>query len=291
MSTIFYKKVTIYFLSVITPIILGICISIYATNMLAASLKICLMFISVLLCVLTLFFYGSKKTKTYKILLIINVMFVFSLSLYLWLWDKNLIYIFSSVNEFKKYILATGSAGVILYIVIQLLQVVVLPIPAAVICITGALIYGPFLGSLYCAIGVILGSIISFWLGRVFGYRLVSWVVGKDSALKYANLLSKRGKTFLPMAFLLPLFPDDILCLIAGITSMKYSYFIGVVTIFRPISIFFMSYFGGGYVIPFSGWGVYIWGVIILFMVVVVYFTTKYQSAIENWIITKFNKK
>lgn len=291
MSTIFYKKVTIYFLSVITPIILGICISIYATNMLAASLKICLMFISVLLSVLTLFFYGSKKEKTYKILLIINAMFVFSISLYLWLWDKNLIYIFSSVNEFKKYILATGSAGVILYIVIQLLQVVVLPIPAAVICITGALIYGPFLGALYCAIGVILGSIISFWLGRVFGYRLVSWVVGKDSALKYANLLSKRGKTFLPMAFLLPLFPDDILCLIAGITSMKYSYFLGVVTVFRPISIFFMSYFGGGYVIPFSGWGVYIWGVIILFMIVVVYFTTKYQSAIENWIITKFNKK
>ena len=206
------------------------------------------------------------------------------------MYSNNLIYVFSSVDAFRNYILSTGNAGVIVYIIIQTLQVIVLPIPAAVICLTGAIVYGPLFGSLYCSIGVIIGSIISFWIGRLFGYRVVVWVAGRQNAIKYASVLTNKGKTFLPLAFLLPLFPDDILCLISGITTMKFRYFCWVVTIFRPISVIFMSYFGGGYIIPFKGWGLYIWGIIIIIMVVLVYLSAKYQDKIEAWVIKILQK-
>ncbi len=223
--------------------------------------------------------------------MVVNLLLAVGIFIYSWLVHKKLLFVFSSVKNFKQFILSTGSFGVVIYIVIQMLQVMFLPIPAAVICLAGAIIYGPLIGSIYCSLGIILGSLVSYFIGKVFGFRLVSWITGRDNALKYGAILSKRGSTFLPIAFLLPLFPDDILCLIAGITTMKFSYFAFVVCVFRPIGVFCMSYFGGGYVIPFSGWGLYVWGVVIALMIVFIYLSTKYQPKIEEWVVSKFNIK
>ena len=53
----------------------------------------------------------------------------------------DILSIFSNVYTLKEYILSTREKGLIIYILIQLLQVVFLPIPASVICIVGSLIY------------------------------------------------------------------------------------------------------------------------------------------------------
>lgn len=195
--------------------------------------------------------------------------------------------IFNSVQTFKDFILSTGPYGMIVFSLIQLLQVMFVPIPSMIIVLTGVLIYGPFLTSVLCVIAVLSGSILSFTLGKTFGFRLVSWIVGRDNALKYASVLNKRGKFFLTIAFLLPLFPDDALCLIAGMTTMKYSDFILIASVTRPIGVICMCYFGGGYIIPFSGWGLYVWGVLLVLIVVAVIMVYKYQDKIEDFIIKK----
>ena len=50
-----------------------------------------------------------------------------------------------------------------------------------------------------------------------------------------------------------------MLCLVAGISSMSYKYFITVICLTRPIMIAFYSFFGSGSIIPFSGWGIPVW--------------------------------
>ena len=172
-----------------------------------------------------------------------------------------------SVDGLKKFILSTKEKGVYVYILIQAAQVIILPIPAAIICIVGSLIYGPFLGGLYCSIGVLVGSFISFILGKTFGYRIVAWIAGKENTDKYSEIIRKRGGFFLFLAFLLPMFPDDILCLIAGITNMKFKTFAWITIITRPIGVICMSYFGGGHIIPFSGWGLYVWSILLVIIV------------------------
>ena len=248
-----------------------------------------MIFLSVLTSMTTMWAIKNGYYKTFKILLIFNVLFCVCLMFYSYIYYKDILYIFTSTKEFKKFILSTGGAGVFIYITIQMLQVVFLPIPAAVICLAGALIYGPWLGTLYCSLGIILGSILAFAMGRMFGFRIVAWIAGYDNASKYSSILNHKGKSFLPIAFLLPLFPDDILCLIAGITNMNFYYFTTIVTIFRPIAVICMSFFGGGYVIPFSGWGIYVWGVMIAIMAGVVYFSYKYQNKIEEWVVSKLS--
>lgn len=203
----------------------------------------------------------------------------------------SILEIFSSVSGLKDFILSTGSRGILIYILIQASQVVILPIPAAVICIAGSLIYGPLLGGIYCSIGVLIGSFISFFLGRTCGHKLVSWIVGEDNCNKYSSIILKRGTFFLGLAFLLPMFPDDILCLIAGITNMSPLSFAWVTTLTRPIGVICMSYFGSGHLIPFTGWGVYAWIVILILAVIAVYVTYRYQDNMQDFILNKIFKK
>lgn len=246
---------------------------------------------TIIFLILFLVFNYFKLIKACKIITICNVVLMFVFTIYHLLNVFNMLYIFTSINAFRKFIISTGSKGVIIYIAIQALQVVFLPVPATIIALAGAVVYGPFWGSVYCSIGVLLGSYTSFWLGRTLGYKLVVWVAGRDNAHKYADMLNNSGKMFLGLAFLLPFFPDDVLCLIAGITTMSFRYFFIVSTLFRPIGVICMCYFGGGYIIPFSGWGIYVWIVIAVVMSIAVFLTYKYQNKMEQWFVNKFRKK
>lgn len=229
----------------------------------------------------------SSKQSIVKLFFVLNVLYTILLGGYLYFYSKDMLSIFYSVASFRQFILSTGSMGILVYILIQACQVVILPIPAAVIAIAGGLIYGPFVGGLYCSLGVLLGSNISYAIGRFFGFRVVSWISGEQNVVKYSNILNKKGKLFLPMAFLLPMFPDDILCLISGLTRMNYKFFFVSTTITRPISVICMCYFGGGFVIPFSGWGIPVWIVLSIIISIVVVCTYKYQEQIEKWFLDR----
>jgi len=253
--------------------------------------KFTLLFLSILIFFGCIALFKNKKTSLCKLLFIINVIATMVIIVLHILKVNNLLYIFRSVNNFKSFILSTGNKGIAIYILLQMAQVIFLPVPASIIALAGAIIYGPFWGSIYCIAGVLIGSYISFFLGRFLGFKLVVWVAGYDNAVKYANILNNSGKIFLGIAFLLPMFPDDILCLISGITSMKFKYFFIITTIFRPIGAICMCYFGGGYIIPFSGWGIPIWIIIGIFMLILIVFVYKNQRKIEDWVVNKFRKK
>ena len=203
----------------------------------------------------------------------------------------NILSLFSSVNGLRDYILSTKEKGVLTYILIQTAQVVFLPIPAAVICVVGSIIYGPLLGGIYCSIGVLIGSFISFYIGRTCGHKIVSYIVGENNCNKYSAILLKKGSFFLGIAFLLPMFPDDILCLIAGITNMSLLSFSWVTILIRPIGVICMSYFGSGRLIPFTGWGIYAWIVILVLAVALVFVTYRYQEQMQEFILSKVFKK
>ena len=231
--------------------------------------------------------------KLYKTSYVIFVLSCTCILIYSILYSLGIINTFSSVQSLKEYILSTKEKGIILYILIQCSQVIFMPIPAAIICVVGSLIYGPLLSGIYCSIGVLLGSYISFIIGKTFGYRIVSWIVGKDNTDKYSEILRKRGSFFLGIAFLLPMFPDDILCLIAGITKLKFSTFFWITLITRPIGVLCMSYFSSGSIIPFSGWGIYVWILIIVVALILTLLIYKYQDRMQNFVINKLfkNKK
>ena len=92
----------------------------------------------------------------------------------------------------------------------------------------------------------------------------------------------------IPFALMLlfPFFPDDILCMVAGLTKMPFGFFIVTVCICRTLSIAFMSYFGTGNIIPFHGWGIPVWislfAIILFFAYLTNYFINKRKTNNKN---------
>ena len=192
--------------------------------------------------------------------------------------------IFSSSEALQNAVNSTGMWGRLVYVLIQFLQVTFIPLPAMVTTLAGTALFGPLEASLLSLVGIMLGSVFAFWLGDKFGEKVCIWIAGKEATEKYSKLLYEKGKYLFFLMMLFPLFPDDVLCLVAGMTSMSFRYFFTTIILTRPIGIFMTCYLGSGQIIPYSGWGLVVWGVIIAFMIAMFICAYKFQPQIENFL-------
>lgn len=201
------------------------------------------------------------------------------------LWEK-----LNSVDKLQAVILELGFWGRFIFVLLQFMQVTFVPLPSPVLIIAGSLIYGPFQAGLLSIAGIVLGSALAFFLGRVFGKKLVVFMVGEKTEVKWRKFLSNCKYTFVLM-MLLPFFPDDVLCMVAGVTDMSWTFFMMTQLLTRPISIFLVSFFSSGQIIPYHGWGLIVWAIIIIASVVLLYLSSKYNEKIETFIKKLFAKK
>ena len=189
-----------------------------------------------------------------KLTFTFNVMMFFITS-YIALDISGTLQSLTNMELIKNFILSTGFWGMAVFVGVQIIQVVFLPLPSIVLNLVGVALYGPTVAFLLSSLGVFLGSVAAFALGRIFGKKLVEWIAGKDKAIEYRRLLSHKGKYMLILMLLFPFFPDDILCMVAGITTMSWKFFIIAVLLTRPITIAVMCYMGTGDIIPFTDGG------------------------------------
>ncbi|MDR3319286.1 MAG: TVP38/TMEM64 family protein [Clostridiales bacterium] len=184
----------------------------------------------------------------------------------------------SNIELIKSFILSTGPWGKVVFILLTILQTVVLPIPALVVSLVGTALYGRLEGFIYCTVGVMIGTVICFYIGRLFGPKIVNWIVGEEKTTKYRDILNNKGRFVFILMMLFPAFPDDILCMVAGLTTMKFGYFFIVTLLTRPVMLAFYSFFGTGEVIPFGGWGIWVWIAAFIAAAALFVLLTKYQE-------------
>lgn len=231
----------------------------------------------------------ESKTKFVRLAISIFLIILLCLLCYFILKWSGFIDRFDSVEEVSDFIKSTGIYGLTIFFLLQFLQVTILPLPGFITTIAGSLVFGPFYSSICSCFAVILGSIFAFSLGRKFGSKLLTWCVGKEDAEKYKDILTDCKYAFFIM-MLFPFFPDDILCIVAGVTKMSYKFFLITNLITRPISIICTCFIGSGYLIPFKGWGIYVWILVAILIIISFLLCTKYQNNIENFLI-KLDKK
>ncbi len=232
---------------------------------------ICVGFISVLT-LLTSFFFSRSHVFIFKLSLIFIVMVCFFSSVLYLLKIKGILEVVSSVEGLREYIEGFGGLAIVFFLIIQFFQVLILPIPSFVLLGAGVLLFGPIKGAIICSIGVISGSIVAFLIGKIFGYKLAKWLVG-DKLDKWLKLVEGKSKILFSIMFLFPFFPDDVLCVIAGITQMSLSSFFLITTITRSISIFVSALSLNNSLIPYdTWWGILLWGVIALIIIAIIVF-------------------
>lgn len=132
----------------------------------------------------------------------------------------------------------TSSSGWLVYLAIwfiMFLQVTILNIPAYVI-LTASINVGlktlsfPYLLTVISA--YMAGCLLAYAIGRKFGVKAIKWVAGSEEEFnKWSLFLNQKGKWYYFFTILLPLFPDDLLCLVAGSTKFHF----GLYTLFNLI--------------------------------------------------------
>ena len=132
----------------------------------------------------------------------------------------------------------------IVFILLQIVQVIAAPVPGELIGFLGGYIYGSFWGTLYSTIGLTLGSWLAFILARFFGEPLLEKVVKKEVFEKFDHFMEHKGLLVSFLLFLIPGFPKDYLCYIMGVSRIPTMTFIILSTIGRFFGTMMLSISG-----------------------------------------------
>lgn len=187
--------------------------------------------------------------------------------------------------------LITSSEGWVVYLVIWIimfLQTTILNIPAYVVLSASVSVGINTLSFLYIVIvlsAYIAGCLLAYWIGYKFGKKAVKWCAGSEEDYeKWSKVLNEKGKWWYFLTVIFPMFPDDILCLVAGAVKFNFLFYILSNVIGRGIGLVTMLLFlellgsmGGDF--PYM---VIVWTVALLIEVIVYFVLKKKENNDES---------
>ncbi|MCL2106710.1 MAG: VTT domain-containing protein [Oscillospiraceae bacterium] len=127
----------------------------------------------------------------------------------------------ASAEQMRDWIQDFGSLGILVLTAINALQVVISAIPAALVQFFGGAFYGIWGGLFIGSVGTLIGTVISFYISRVFGRRVVTLFVSEKNLQKIEGLLSTNTSTLILLFLYIIPCPKDFFPYFLGLTSMK----------------------------------------------------------------------
>ena len=190
----------------------------------------------------------------------------------------------ASVGEIRALIDRAGPLAWLAFFLLQMLTVIIAPIPSNVTMMAGALALGFARAMVFGILAILTGSMIVFLLARRLGRSAVQRLVDHSALDKYLPLIEEKQDMFLFLTLLFPFFPDDTLCILAGLTSIPTARFALIMVLARPWGLVFAALIGSG-VITLPAWG---WAVLAAAMAVVFALGMKYSRPIEDALLRAF---
>jgi len=173
---------------------------------------------------------------------------------------------FSDTDRIKDLIHRSGIFGPIIFIILQIAQVILAPIPGNVVGAVGGVIFG-WWGLLLTIIGSAVGMAIVVAISRKLGRPFVEKLFSKKQIAKFDFLMDEKGgKLALFLIFLFPFFPDDLVGYLSGLTKIRLRDIILVSTLGRLPMHILTNFFGAQI---FEG----NWWVILIMLTVVAMFS------------------
>ena len=154
----------------------------------------------------------------------------------IWAYKNGII---NSVDSLQTFIRKFSYTGMLVFILIQVVQVIIPILPGGVSCLGGVIFFGPWLGFLYNYIGICIGSIAVFGISKTIGRPVLYKMFSERMIEKYDGWTQKDGKflKLFALAIFFPVAPDDFLCYLAGTTKMTWKQFTAVIVLGKPFSI------------------------------------------------------
>lgn len=145
----------------------------------------------------------------------------------------------------RDWINSFGQFGIVIFILLQIIQVVIFAIPGEVVQLAGGYIYNAFWGTVLSIVGILLGSAITFGIGRKFGEDLLRKIIPSKHYNSVNSAINRpKNKLVLFILYVIPGIPKDILGYVAGITKLGFKPFIIISTLGRIPGVFISAYMG-----------------------------------------------
>ena len=194
------------------------------------------------------------------------------------LWRGGWLNRLGSVEELRALIDQTGAWAGVVYFLLQMMTVIIAPIPSNVTMMAGALALGFWEAVFLGVLAVLAGSMIMFSAARRLGRDAVQRFVDRSVMEKYLPVIEEKQDMFLFLTLLFPFFPDDMLCILAGLTTIPLRRFAAIMALARPWGLVFAALVGSG-AIAMPAWA---WAVLAVPMITVFYLMMKHSAKIED---------
>ena len=192
-----------------------------------------------------------------------------------------------SLEALRSYIARFAPYSHLVFLLVQFLSVVLAPIPSNLVAAAGGALFGTWPAFLLTFSAVAAGSLLTFWLARVLGRDFADRLVSRKLSEKYLSILHAKTSVFLALALLFPFFPDDMLCILAGLTSLSFRRFALIVLLARPWGLLFASALGG------SAPGLSPWMMVPIALLGLALFLLglKYGDRVEETLLRRFRER
>ena len=161
---------------------------------------------------------------------------------------SGLVHLYLARETARLFVEGLGPWGPMAFIGLQVVQIVVSPLPGEATELLGGFLFGPWKGLLYSMIGLTLGSLAAFALARGFRKLVRGFLQRSPWYQKLDKVVEHQGVFVCFLLFLFPGFPKDLLCYFIGLTTMPWPAFL-VIT--------FVGRLPGAFVLNLQGASVY----------------------------------
>jgi uncharacterized membrane protein YdjX (TVP38/TMEM64 family) len=167
-----------------------------------------------------------EQTRTVHIWLRLLILILIVGGLTLILYETGVIQFFLNKKRMAHYLNSLGPWSAVVFVLLQVAQVVAAPIPGEVTGFLGGYLFGKFFGVVLSTIGLTLGSYLAFILARTFGRPLVEKFIPNSTMQRFDYLLHHKAAFLVFLLFLVPGFPKDWLCYILGLGRLTTTEFL-----------------------------------------------------------------
>lgn len=216
---------------------------------------------------------------------ILAVSLAISTALFVWTFRVEIVHILADPVSLRTFAADAGWMGPLVLVVVNILQIVVAPIPGYGIYFLAGFLFGPLWGGVWGSIGLMSGAMTAMWLARRFGRPLVMRIIGDERFRRWEKVTHSESGTVWMLILLSPM--GDTPYLLAGLSRVGFGKIL-VLTAGTRIPVAFAAAAAGAGVLFLNWWQLLILtsllaGPLLLFL--------RYQPAVLAWIHRKANQR
>ena len=192
---------------------------------------------------------GNRRRVWWQVVLAVVAGGLVAISL-VWIWP-----VLGDRSRLQAWMVRFGPWGPLVSIGLNVIQVLVAPVPGQVVGVLNGYLYGLWPGTLYSMLGLLIGTGLAMGLARRFGRPLVERLVNAEQLDRWDRLADRQGVWFFFLVFLIPSLPDDLVCFVVGLSRLPLPTMLVLAMIGRLPGVFVSCWFGARSVgLPWWAW-------------------------------------